>query len=178
MLKQYVAVIIRRMDRTLLVKGTDGLFGPPGGHVEEGESLEDAARREVREELGRDVILFPQAHTTGYYKKPVMVCDEPDRMGIAFFAESIGPQRKLPDTSEVLEIGWFTEAEIHDLFSEGWLKHPGWNLRLLVSTLTPVELIFLEAYDNGDEPFIWRGTLEEAGCLWRNHRHLNLRGGR
>ena len=52
-----VHVVLERDGKLLLMRraGTgffDGLYSLPGGHVEEGESVRDAAVREVREELG------------------------------------------------------------------------------------------------------------------------------
>lgn len=52
-----VHVVCRREGRILLLRraGTgffDGLFSLPGGHVEAGESIRAAARRELREETG------------------------------------------------------------------------------------------------------------------------------
>jgi 8-oxo-dGTP diphosphatase len=52
-----VHVVFERDGKVLLMRraGTgffDGLWSLPGGHVEDGESLRDAARREAAEELG------------------------------------------------------------------------------------------------------------------------------
>ncbi len=46
-------ILLRRDGSILLQRRTDdGLWGLPGGIVEPGESLEEAARRELREEVG------------------------------------------------------------------------------------------------------------------------------
>ncbi len=51
-----VSGLIRRQDRVLLVQRSRpplaGLWSLPGGLVEAGETLEEAARREIREETG------------------------------------------------------------------------------------------------------------------------------
>jgi 8-oxo-dGTP diphosphatase len=68
-----VGAIIFRDDKVLLVKRTNhpgkGLWAIPGGRVKLGETLKEAARREVEEETG--VIISP--------KDPIYVFDLIDR---------------------------------------------------------------------------------------------------
>ncbi|MBU0585085.1 MAG: NUDIX domain-containing protein [Alphaproteobacteria bacterium] len=55
-----VSVALRRGDRLLLVlrarPPSRGYYAFPGGHVEEGETLEAAARRELAEETGLEAL--------------------------------------------------------------------------------------------------------------------------
>ncbi|MEX0672701.1 MAG: NUDIX domain-containing protein [Candidatus Paceibacterota bacterium] len=56
--REYIARgIICRRDEILLCKNVDhGHLYLPGGHVEDGESSQEALKREMREESGREVI--------------------------------------------------------------------------------------------------------------------------
>ena len=60
-----VDLIIEYREGIILIKRKNPPFGwaLPGGFVDYGESLEDAARREAKEETGLDVELVRQFHT-------------------------------------------------------------------------------------------------------------------
>jgi len=49
------AVVIREDNKILLIYGPQRGWELPGGHVEEGENIHDALRREVKEETGIDI---------------------------------------------------------------------------------------------------------------------------
>jgi len=77
----------------------------PGGYVDYGESLEDAARREAREETSLDVSLVRQLHT---YSRPAR---DPRQHTIStvFVAAARGvPQAR----DDARKIGVFTREEI------------------------------------------------------------------
>ncbi len=80
----------------LLRRGFDpgsGLWTFPGGFVELGESVPEAARREVREELGIDVEL---GELVGVYSRP------DDRVVlIVYLARALGTPQTTPEAIEV-----------------------------------------------------------------------------
>lgn len=107
-----VAGAIVRGGRVLLVKRSPQAWNYPdvwdlfGGHVEEGESLDEALRREAREELGVEVESF---HPLGTVHDPVEPAD------ITIFAVTAWggePVNAAPD--EHSEIGWFSPDELPD----------------------------------------------------------------
>ncbi|GAA0596481.1 hypothetical protein GCM10009001_10750 [Virgibacillus siamensis] len=50
-----VVIAVNEHDELLLQQRTDGGWGLPGGLMELGESLEETARREVKEETGLEI---------------------------------------------------------------------------------------------------------------------------
>ena len=100
------AIIITREDKVLLMKRkgshSPGTWSTPGGHLDYGETPEDCAAREAKEEVGVDVVdirfrsvtndLF---EATGRHYVTVWMEGKP--VGEPFIASE----------SEVEEIGWF-----------------------------------------------------------------------
>ena len=101
-----------RRGRVLLVRRSPqarhypGVWDVFGGHVEAGESLEEALRREAREELGVEIDAF---RPLGTVHDPVEPAD------ITVFAVTAWkgePVNAAPD--EHSEIGWFSLNELPD----------------------------------------------------------------
>lgn len=113
--------ILKSHDRFLLAIHNNfraenlGKWGLPGGRVEFGESPEDAARRELAEEL--DVHL-DAVRAVGDYKYK-------GRMHKVFGAEFTGEIVTF-DKREILEIGWHRIEEVRTLEKEGRL-HTGFE---------------------------------------------------
>ncbi len=94
-----VAVLDR--DRILLMQREDfEVWCLPGGHVDDGESLAEAAVREVREETGLDVTL---TRLVGSYSRPIW---HGGIHVVLFAARAIGGTLA-PDPVEVTDVGWF-----------------------------------------------------------------------
>lgn len=114
MIKQTcVAVVIRNGENKILIakeknnksyEKSKGLWTVPAGKVEVGESLLDAARREVKEEVGYDIKII---NAIGVYNlflsKSVAVS------GVAFRAELINDRIS---ASEFTNIHWVNAAEV------------------------------------------------------------------
>lgn len=94
-----VDIIIELDDRgIILISRRNYPFGwaLPGGFVDYGESLEDAARREAKEETGLDVELIAQFHT---YSRP----DRDPRhhsISTVYIAKASGAPRAADDAKE------------------------------------------------------------------------------
>ena len=86
-----------------------GRWSPPGGYVESGESLESAAMREVREEVGISLDadqLVPCA---------VISLPRMNQVYHGFIVRLAAPVAVTACPPESLEVGWFTENEMRSL---------------------------------------------------------------
>ncbi|HXG54153.1 MAG TPA: NUDIX hydrolase [Vicinamibacterales bacterium] len=79
-----------------------GLWVFPGGYVDKGEVVTDAAIREAREEAGLDIRLDRLLNVYSYPGRPLVV--------IVYAATAVGGQ--LCHDEESLEVGLFSEDEI------------------------------------------------------------------
>jgi ADP-ribose pyrophosphatase YjhB (NUDIX family) len=103
--------LITRGERVLLVKrGIEPGYGQwvfPGGHVDQGETVEAAALRETLEETGVRAEIEALHGLYSYPGKPVIIAVFRARL----HAESAEPSA----LDETLEIGWFTGDEVASL---------------------------------------------------------------
>ncbi len=103
----HVLVAKRPLDKSL-----GGLWEFPGGKVEEGESLSDALIREIREELGTEVVVEPDGvgvlGTFDHALSEAMIRLHPI---ICRLAEDANP----PEALEHLELRWVPVTEETDL---------------------------------------------------------------
>ena len=104
-----VMVLVRDGERLLLARSPrfrPGVFSALAGFVEAGETLEDCARREVREEVGVEI-----ANLRYFRSQPWPF---PDSLMLAFFADYAGGELS-PDPSEIEAAGWFTLDDLPPL---------------------------------------------------------------
>lgn len=113
-----VALLPRdKSGRILLVRQSDpGHWATVGGTIEPGESPEDAARREAKEEIGVDVVL---GDLVGCFGGPGFEVTYANGDHAAFvsavYEATLGDRQPTPDMDEVLEIGWFVPDELERL---------------------------------------------------------------
>lgn len=122
--KLVVSVIVRRKDKFLLVKETlengKDYWIIPGGKVEFGETIEDAARREIEEETG---IKAKKLTFLSYYEA---ITTKHNYHSVIFFFETRTNKVKLEDDIEgkVIEAKWFTKSQALKLdlvYSAQWV---------------------------------------------------------
>jgi 8-oxo-dGTP diphosphatase len=88
----------------------------PGGAVDEGESYEDACRREIREELGVDVTLGDLI-----WEYDEVIDSNGDSWAAQIFKGTISETPSLPEPEKVAGFGWFTQPDVKSLHEAGLL---------------------------------------------------------
>ena len=104
-------ILIVRGDRVLLVRRAIepglGHWTFPGGHVDRGETVEEAALRETLEECGAVADLGDLLGLFSYPGRPVV---------IAVYRGALAVGSREPHAGdETLEVGWFTAEEVAGL---------------------------------------------------------------
>ncbi|HEY3401494.1 MAG TPA: NUDIX hydrolase [Geothrix sp.] len=107
-----VAAIIERGGRFLVVEETDGVspervFNQPAGHVEPGESILEAVRREVREETG---LAFTPDALVGIYQ--LQAKNGRDYCRVCFRGTVPAGAEAIPEDPDILGCRWLTRAEL------------------------------------------------------------------
>jgi 8-oxo-dGTP diphosphatase len=109
-----ICVIERADGAVLLVRlSYRQSWGLPGGLLKRGETPEDAARREVKEESTLDVEIVGD---------PAVVVDaEAQRVDVVFrarLASGVDPDGAAASSPEIVEVGWFPADALPDLQHE------------------------------------------------------------
>ena len=100
------AIVINKNNKILLVHHNAGHWDFPKGHIENGETEEQTAIREVKEETNIDIIINNKYRYTTSYSPKENVMKEV----VYFLAQNIDEDKK-PQLEEVSEVKWFSLEE-------------------------------------------------------------------
>jgi 8-oxo-dGTP diphosphatase len=107
-----VGVVVRRGDHVLLLKRGGvrgaGTWSTPGGHLEYGESPEECAIREVKEETAVDITGVEFKAVTN----DIFEVEGKHYLTLWFDAIYIGGEAAVAAPDEMTEVGWFEWDEL------------------------------------------------------------------
>jgi 8-oxo-dGTP pyrophosphatase MutT (NUDIX family) len=110
--------IIINDNKVLIIKQHQGFYSFPKGHVEQGESEIETAKREVKEETNLDIEIFNNyRYVITYQVKENILKDV-----VYFIASAVNISDTLPQEEEVSEIRWVTYNEALELLTYHNLK--------------------------------------------------------
>lgn len=102
------ALIIRNKKLLLVTGYNAGYYWTPGGGIKEGESPEDALHREVREELGTNIV-SSERYMTFHYNTQVVTA----------FTVEVGDDLRIGN--EITNLIWYEKGD--DVKLSGRLRH-------------------------------------------------------
>ena len=91
------------IDRRLEVGEMGGLWEFPGGKIEDGETVEDCVKREIKEELGIDVLVRERLITIEH---------QYNKFKVTLFVHYCQYVKGIPQTIECLEVRWVNISEL------------------------------------------------------------------
>ena len=111
-----VAYIVKDKKVLLIKHKKIGLWLPPGGHIDENETPEQAAIREIKEETGLDIILDTEKFHKIQILRPHHVEIHPIAEGhehicFTYFTKAVGG-KMIQNTKETDGFKWFSKEEL------------------------------------------------------------------
>ena len=94
-----------------------GKWETPSGRAEANETLEDAAKREVKEELGIEIEVVRPYATYHFFRGPEKI----EHQGVSFWCKYVSGEVVL-DTSEQIDYKWVTPEEAIEIIEDGNIK--------------------------------------------------------
>ena len=93
------------------------VYNMPAGLIEQGESIEDAARRELKEETGLDLITIVDILNPAY--SSVGISNEKT---VCIFCTAEGEIGGNPEPDEEIECNWYSKKDIIRLINDNSVK--------------------------------------------------------
>lgn len=118
-----VAIVLDAEDRILLQERSDGGWGLPGGLMELGESLEETARREVREETGFEIGELELVDVFSGAEQYLKIANGDELYSVtAMYVTKTYQGELVADGTESLQVRFFAEEELPDELAAGYRR--------------------------------------------------------
>ena len=114
------ALILNDKNETLLVKrgvsskNEAGVWSKPGGAVEFGERVEDAVKREIKEELGVDIELTKLLGFTNH----IIKSENQHWVTFSYLAKIIEGEPRIMEPEKIAKIKWFNLRSLPEKLSQ------------------------------------------------------------
>lgn len=107
------ALVLDDQKRFLFVKEENGKWQTPGGGLDYGETPKDCLTREIKEEMGLDIVVFNNKPEYFY----TATKDNNDNMYFAHIVYRVELKNfEFKESEECVEIGFFTKEEASNLY--------------------------------------------------------------